>query len=140
MVWASTSSQTDLAAEDRDLVESLVPDGDDEDWSPALAYLQNAAAATAYAVSVALEGDMQNAFWSVWQVYDLADFEAMRINPDLDLNTESGRESVTSSDVVQAAISGIHADVRSVRQGIDAVELRERVRADSARWAQLFAG
>lgn len=139
-LWASLSTGSAVSPEDRELAERLVPDDDDENWSPATAYLENAAAATAYALSVALEGGVQNAVWSVSQVFDLAYFEALRQNPDLDLNTETGRVAVLSSEVIQVSISGIRADLRSVMNGTSPTELRARVGEDSVLWALFFKG
>lgn len=139
-LWNSMSSEVTITSMDIELSESLVPEDDEDDWSPAAAYLQNAAAATAFALSVALEGSVQDAFWAVWQVYELADYEALRQRPDIDLNTEQGRQEVLSSEVVQLAISAIQADLWAVMHEISPTELRARVREDSMLWASLFVG
>lgn len=139
-LWKSMSSEVVISPNDRDLAEKLVPDDEGGDWSPATAYLQNAAAATTFALDVALEGRVQDAFWSVTQVPELAYFEALRQDPDLDLNTERGRVAALSTEVVQVSISGIRADVQAVANGASASELRARVIGDSIIWALLFTG
>jgi hypothetical protein len=86
--------------------EGMVPSGEDG-WTLETGYGQNAAAAAAYAIRTWLTDDPQEAAWAARQVYEVADYAALRSSENLDLNAGGAEQQVLESEIVQDALSAL---------------------------------
>jgi hypothetical protein len=144
-VWAAGAggpTPPDLAATVDRLV-ALVPDAEDEDWDDDYAYLQNGAAAVAYACRVVLDGDAQDALWCARQVHEAADTAAELLLDEDD--AEDVYAGADASPVVRHALDGFTADLAlaadAALTGPEAARrLRAQARAGGARLAELARG
>jgi len=129
-------------AQRQGLAEELVPDEDDDSWTPESAYGQHGAAAVAYAVRTWLADNPAEAGWAARQVYEAADYAAQQGQPELDLNAPDAEQEVLAQPVVQEALAGLAADLAAIDRadrepaGV-AARLREQAHDGGERLARL---
>ncbi|NYG22844.1 hypothetical protein BJY17_003591 [Agromyces hippuratus] len=119
------------------VAEAMVPSDDDE-WVFEMGYLQNAAASVAYAIRVWLTGSPQEAVWAARQVYEVADYAARRLHPDLDVNAPNAERELLRTAVVQGALSGLSDDLAAVESHTAGgwASVQHRARQGGAAWAR----
>ena len=122
LAWTATAAR-EIANDQREAVEALVPHEDDDDWSQWSAFAQNAAAAVAYALRTLLSGDSQNGVWAARQLYEAADFVVRASTP--------GPNYAEGGEAVAVALAAI-ASALEAAGSADPDELRAAAVADGS--------
>lgn len=120
-------------------VESMAPKDYEGRWVMESGYGENAAAAVAYAIRTWLTDDPQEAAWSAFQMYEVAEYAFTRAYGEVDPRVDVTDAMVLGSEIAQAALLAMDEDLGAVASSPPSwLELRERAEAEGRSWAATF--
>jgi len=105
----------------------LVPEEDDS-WTAASAYADDAVSAVIYALRACREGDPQEAAWAARRAYEATDHYATNLL-DVNFNQRGAEEAVLGHPLVQNELNRQHRDVNELVSASSAKRERELISA-----------